>query len=90
MAVTNYLSSTFYVGVKEGEYFADRRHDPLRRVYYYLDTPAIEEAEVFCEANAGFLEEHGYTLEAVTVDDRFSHKHWYPYYIAKNPSLARA
>ena len=87
MAVTNYLSSTFYVGVKEGEYFADRRHDPLRRVYHFIHTPVVEEAEVFCDNNKGFLEEHGYTLEAVTVDDRFSHKYFYPFWVAKN-SLA--
>ena len=88
MAVTNYLSSTFYVGVKEGEYFADRRADYSRDVYHYLHTPAIEEAEVFCDNNKGFLTEHGYTLEAVTVDDRFSHKHFYPFWAAKNLSLA--
>ena len=83
MAVTNYLSSTFYVGVKEGEYFADRRHDPLRRVYHFIHTPVVEEAEVFCDNNKGFLEEHGYTAVAVNVQD-YQHKYFYPFWVAKN------
>ena len=89
MAVTNYGSREFYVGLNnEGEYFANRRADYGRDVYHYIHTPAIEEAEVFCEHCKGFLTEHGYTLEAVTVDDRFSHKHWYPYYVKATQARA--
>ena len=87
MAVTNYSSEAFYVGVNSEGYFADRRHDQNRRVYHYIHTPAIEEAEVFCDTNAGFLEEHGYSRVAVNVQD-YQHKHFYPFWVAKNPGLA--
>ena len=83
MAVTNYKSPVFYIGVNdEGEYFANRRADPSRDVYHYIHTPDPSEAEVFCEHCAGFLEEHGYSRLVVNAEE-YQHKHWYPYYAAK-------
>ena len=87
MAVTNYKSAFFYIGVNdEGEYFSDRRCDNSRGVYHYIHSPDPLDAEVFCEHCAGFLEEHGYSRVAVNVQD-YQHKYFYPFWVAKN-SLA--